>query len=707
MSTATAKTKKPKTSAKAKNGKTLVIVESPSKAKTIGRYLGSKYNVIASVGHVRDLPKSKLGIDKENDFEPQYIPIRGKGDIIKALKKEASKASAVYLATDPDREGEAISWHLAFLLGIDPASNCRIEFHEITKNTIKDAIKHPRPINLGLVDAQQARRVLDRLVGYEISPLLWRKVRKGLSAGRVQSAALKIICDREKEIMAFVPQEYWNISVLLQKQEGKNASFTAKLIEKNKEKITVKNKEENDKIISDLENGSFVVNSVVQKERSIKPAPPFTTSSMQQEAGNRLNFNSRKTMMIAQQLYEGVEIKGKGSTGLITYLRTDSVRIADVAKAAAAEYIENQYGKEYVGNNVYSNKKKDIQDAHEAIRPADLELSPMAIKSSLTPDQFKLYNLIWTRFIASQMTPARYNGMQINIENGEYGLRATGSELLFDGFRKVYKTQNEEDEGNLLPQVENGEQLLAKDITGEQAFTQPPARYTEASLVKELEEKNIGRPSTYAPIVSTLSDRKYVSREKKSLKPTDLGFVVNDMMEEHFKEIVDVNFTADMEDKLDAIEVNEIRWKKVVEDFYGPFSKELEEADKVIEKVKIEDQETGEMCEICGKPLVIKSGRFGDFIACSGYPECKNTKPIVEKVGVSCPSCGSDIVARRSKRGRLFYGCSGYPNCKMVFWNKPVNKKCPICGSIMTEKVGKKKQIVCSNADCGHIEDVE
>ena len=681
-------------------GKILVIVESPSKAKTIGKYLGTKYKVVASVGHVRDLPKSKLGIDKEDNFEPQYIPIRGKGSLIKELKKEANKASSIYLATDPDREGEAISWHLAFLLGIDPASNCRIEFNEITKNTIKEAIKNPRPINLGLVDAQQARRVLDRLVGYEISPLLWRKVRKGLSAGRVQSAALKIICDREREIQAFVPQEFWNISATFKK--GKK--FTAKLIEKNGEKITVPNKEENDKILKDLGNGKFVVSNVVEKERTLRPLPPFTTSSLQQEAGNRLNFNARKTMLIAQQLYEGIDIKGRGATGLITYLRTDSVRISDAAKTAAKEYIVDRFGPEFSGNNTFTNKKKDIQDAHEAIRPSDVELSPVVIKDSLTTDQFKLYNLIWTRFVASQMTPAVYNGMQVNIENGEYMLRATGSDLIFEGFRKIYKPQSEEEDDKMLPKVEKGEELSPEEILGEQAFTQPPARYTEASLVKELEEKNIGRPSTYAPIVSTLSERRYVSKEKRSLKATELGFVVNDMMEDYFKEIVDVNFTAEMEDKLDAIEMSQIEWKKVVGDFYGPFSKELEIADNSIEKVTIEAQETGEMCELCGKPLVIKTGRFGDFIACSGYPECKNTKPIMQTVGVKCPSCGSDLVARRSKRGRLFYGCSGYPNCKMVFWNKPVDKKCPNCGSLMTEKNGKEKQLVCSNSECGYTE---
>lgn len=682
------------------DGKILVIVESPSKARTIGKYLGSKYKVVASVGHVRDLPKSKLGIDKENNFDPQYIPIRGKGELIRELKKDASKSAKVYLATDPDREGEAISWHLAFLLGIDPASECRIEFNEITKNTIKEAIKHPRAIDLGLVDAQQARRVLDRLVGYEISPLLWRKVRKGLSAGRVQSAALKIICDREKEIQAFIPKEYWNISASFKK--GKK--FTAKLTDYHGKKISVENKEENDRIISDLKNGKFIVKNITEKERMVRPFPPFTTSSMQQEAGNRLNFNTRKTMMIAQQLYEGVEIKGSGSTGLITYLRTDSVRVADVAKAAAANFIKERYGDAYHSNNVYTNRKKDIQDAHEAIRPSDVTLTPETIKSSLTPDQYKLYSLIWGRFVASQMSQARFNGVQVTIENGDYELRANGSEVLFEGYRKVYRPTAEGDEDKMLPPLSEGEELKAEEIIGEQAFTQPPARYTEASLVKELEEKNIGRPSTYAPIVSTLTERRYVSREKRSLKATELGFLVNDMMEEYFKDIVDVNFTAEMEDKLDDIEMNKMEWKKVVGDFYGPFSQELAHADSAIEKIKIEDQPTGEVCELCGRPLVIKTGRFGDFIACSGYPECKNTKPIVKSIGVKCPSCGNEIVARKSKKGRLFYGCTGYPKCNMVFWNKPVNKECPNCGSLLTEKKTKNKKLVCSNPECGYTE---
>ena len=680
--------------------KTLVIVESPSKAKTIGKYLGANYKVIASVGHVRDLPKSKLGIDIENDFEPQYIPIRGKGDIIKELRKEAKKASKVYLATDPDREGEAISWHLANLLGIDLDTPCRIVFNEIIKSSIKDAIKHPRKIDLNLVDAQQARRVLDRLVGYQISPLLWRKVRKGLSAGRVQSAALKIICDREKEIKDFDPKEYWTITAEFKK--GKK--FSAKLMEYKKKKLVVENKEQNDKILAELNTGSYSVTALNQKERMKKPFAPFTTSSMQQEASTKLNFNTKKTMLIAQQLYEGVEIKGQGTVGLITYLRTDSVRISEEAKAAAADFINEKYGKEYLGKNVYSNKKKDIQDAHEAIRPSNISLEPEAIKDSLSNDQFKLYRLIWCRFMASQMTAAKFDNLQVEIENGDYTFKTTGSKLLFDGYQRVYKSSMDEDKDKILPALEKGELLDLIGLGGEQNFTQPPARYTEASLVKELEEKNIGRPSTYAPIVGTLSERKYVTREKKSLVPTELGFLVTGLMEEYFKEIVDVNFTAGMEDKLDDVEIKDLEWKKIIRDFYGPFEKELEVADHAIEKVTVEDQPTGETCELCGKPMVLKTGRFGEFIACSGYPECKNTKPIVKTIDVKCPKCGKDIVARKSKKGKLFYGCSGYPDCDQSYWYKPVDKKCPKCGALLIEKKTKAGNLACSNAECDYKE---
>jgi len=681
--------------------KTLVIVESPSKAKTIGRYLGSNYKVIASVGHVRDLPKSKLGIDIENDFEPQYIAIRGKGDLIKELKKEAKKASKIYLATDPDREGEAISWHLAYLLGIDESAACRVTFNEITKNTVKEAIKHPRQIDLNLVDAQQARRVLDRLVGYQISPLLWRKVSKGLSAGRVQSAALKIICDRENEITAFIPKEYWTIEAEFKK--GK--TFTAKLTEVNGSKISIDNKEQNDAILRELAAGSYTVSDITSRERNKKPFAPFTTSSLQQEASTKINFNTKKTMMVAQQLYEGVDVKGHGTIGLITYLRTDSVRISDEAKNAAAGFIKDRFGPEYHANNFYSNKKKDIQDAHEAIRPADVMLDPEDIKGSLTTDQYKLYKLIWCRFMASQMSPARFESMQVTIANGKYDLKAVGSRLLFDGYQKVYKTSADNDEKDkILPALDTGEKLEPVKVGGTQNFTQPPSRYTEASLVKELEDKNIGRPSTYAPIVGTLLDRKYVVREKKTLIPTELGFIVTGLMEEYFKEIVDVNFTAGMEDKLDDVEAKGTPWKQVIGDFYGPFAKELKAADEAIEKVETPQQLTGEVCELCGRPMAMKTGRFGDFIACTGYPECKNTKPIVKKIDVKCPKCGKDIVMKKSKRGKVFYGCSGYPDCDQSYWYRPVNKKCPLCGSLLVEKKSKSGSLACSNPDCSYKE---
>ncbi len=680
--------------------KILVIVESPSKAKTIGKFLGGRYKVIASVGHVRDLPKSKLGIDIENDFEPQYISIRGKGDIIKELKKEAKNASKVYLATDPDREGEAISWHLAFLLGIDPSTPGRIVFNEITEKAIKEAIKNPRPIDLSLVDAQQARRVLDRLVGYQISPLLWRKVRRGLSAGRVQSAALKIICDRENEIKNFKPQEFWTITADFSKKK----KFTAKLTEYKGEKIIIENKEKNDAVLAELEKGQFIVKSLEAKDRTRRASAPFTTSSLQQDAANKLNFSTRKTMMIAQQLYEGVEVKGRGTIGLVSYIRTDSVRISDEARAASKEYIVNTMGQQYYGNNVYKNRKKDVQDAHEAIRPSYVELEPEAIKESLSKDQYKLYSLIWNRFVASQMAPAKFKSLSVIIANGDYDFKATGSKMLFDGFLKVYSMSKDDETDRLLPDMEKGEVLKAVNIEGQQNFTQPPARFTEASLVKDLEEKDIGRPSTYAPIVATLTDRKYISKEKKSLIPTELGFIVTDMMEQYFKEIVDAGFTAQMEENLDDIETKGVRWKSVIEDFYDTLKDELKTADEQIEKVEFKEEPTGELCEKCGKPMVIKHGRFGAFAACTGYPECKNTKPIVQTIDVKCPKCGKDIVVRKSRKGRTFYGCSGYPDCDQVFWNKPVNKKCPKCGALLVEKKGKDTQYACSNSECDYRE---
>ena len=680
--------------------KILVIVESPSKAKTIGKFLGGRYKVIASVGHVRDLPKSKLGIDIENDFEPQYISIRGKGDIIKELKKAAKNASKVYLATDPDREGEAISWHLAFLLGIDPDAPCRIVFNEITERAIKEAIKNPRPIDLSLVDAQQARRVLDRLVGYQISPLLWRKVRRGLSAGRVQSAALKIICDRENEIKNFKPQEFWTITA----EFSKKKKFTARLTEYRGEKILIENKEKNDAVLEELKKGEFVVKSLEEKDRTRRAAAPFTTSSLQQDAANKLNFSTRKTMMIAQQLYEGIEVKGRGTIGLVSYIRTDSVRISDEARAASREFIVNTMGEQYYGNNVYKNRKKDVQDAHEAIRPSYVELEPESVKESLSRDQYKLYSLIWNRFVASQMAPAKFKALSVVIANGDYDFKANGSKMLFDGFLKVYSMSKDDEADRLLPDMEKGEVLQAVDIEGQQNFTQPPARFTEASLVKDLEEKDIGRPSTYAPIVATLTDRKYISKEKKSLIPTELGFIVTDMMEQYFKEIVDAGFTAQMEENLDDIETKGVRWKSVIEDFYDTLKDELKTADEQIEKVEFKEEPTGELCEKCGKPMVIKHGRFGDFVACTGYPECKNTKPIVKTIDVKCPKCGKDIVVRKSRKGRIFYGCSGYPDCDQVFWNKPVNKKCPKCGSLLVEKKGKDTKYACSNSECDYRE---
>ena len=698
---ATAKTAKsaPKTGKNAKK-KTLVIVESPSKAKTIGKSLGSSYKVIASVGHVRDLPKSKLGIDIDNDFEPEYISIRGKGDLIKELKKEAKAAGKVYLATDPDREGEAISWHLAYLLGIDADEPCRIVFNEITKDAIKNAVKNPRPIDLKLVDAQQARRVLDRLVGYQISPLLWRKIRRGLSAGRVQSAALKIICDRENLIKNFVPKEYWNINAVFKK--GKK--FTARLAERDGKKFIAENGEQASAAVSELNAGKYIVSQIVRKERTRKPFAPFTTSSLQQDAANKIGFTTRKTMMVAQQLYEGVEIKGMGTVGLVTYIRTDSVRISQEARAAARSYIEKNFGKQYAADNIYTNKKKDIQDAHEAIRPSRIDIDPEAIKDSLTKDQYSLYKLIWSRFLSSQMAAAVFDGMQVTIENGPYNLKASGSKLIFDGYQKVYSPNFDEDKDKLLPELTEGEELKAEDITSEQKFTEPPSRFTEASLVKDLEEKNIGRPSTYAPIIATLLDRKYIKREKKTLLPTDLGFLVTELMEQYFTEIVDAGFTAEMEDKLDDIEAKDLNWKQVVREFYGPLKEELEVADKAIEKVKLEDTLSGDICELCGRPMAIKTGRFGEFLACTGYPECKNTKAIVKSINVKCPDCGGDIVAKRGRSGKIFYGCSNYPDCKRAFWYKPTNRKCPQCGQLLLEKHTKNTKYVCSNDKCGYRE---
>ena len=687
--------------------KNLVIVESPSKAKTIGKFLGSKYKVIASVGHLRDLPKSRIGIDIENEFEPQYISIRGKGDIIKELKKEAKKANKVYLATDPDREGEAISWHIANLLNIDLQEECRIVFNEITKTAIQKAIKNPRKIDLKLVDAQQARRVLDRLVGYQISPLLWRKLQRGLSAGRVQSAALRMICDREDAIKEFVADEYWNIVATLSKETGdkkikEKNKFDAKLVKISGEKSVVTNEKSAKTIEKELAKGDYKVSSIEKKEKISNPHAPFTTSSLQQEAANKLGFSTKKTMIVAQQLYEGVLIPTRGTLGLLTYIRTDSVRISDEARQSAKNYIIEKFGDQYYAGAVYSNKKKDVQDAHEAIRPSHIDLTPDELYSVISKDQYNLYKLVWNRFIASQMSKAVYDSTAVNIENGKYSFRASGSVVKFDGYLKVYRNENETE--NKMPNVEKGDLLSLLNLDLEQCFTQPPPRYTEASLVKDLEEKDIGRPSTYAPIIATLAQRKYITKEKKSILPTDLGFLVTDLMKSYFNEIVDVGFTAQMEDKLDDIEVKDANWKKIIEEFYAIFSKSLKVADEQIEKVEIPDEPTGEICEICGKPMLKKNGRFGAFAACSGYPECKNTKPIVQKIGVSCPKCGKDIIQKKGKSGKIFYGCSGYPDCDQVFWNKPTDKKCPECSSLMVEKKNKKTNFACSNPECGYKE---
>lgn len=689
------KTRKRRTVASA--GKTLLIVESPSKAKVISKYLGSKYHVIASVGHVRDLPKSRLGVDIDNNFEPEYINIRGKGDTIKELKKEAAAANRVLLATDPDREGEAISWHIAHLLDIEPEEPCRVKFNEINKEAVKAAIKDVNPIEEGLVDSQQARRVLDRIVGYQISPLLWKKVQRGLSAGRVQSAALKIICDRENEINDFVPEEFWSITADFGKE------FTAPLSKISGKKAHVPNEDAANKIETELADGKYVVADVKSGDKKFKPYAPFTTSSMQQDAANKIGFQTRKTMQVAQQLYEGVTIKGMGARGLITYLRTDSVRVSDQAKASALSYIKDNYGEKYAGNNFYSNKKKAMQDAHEAIRPSDVTLDPLSIKDSLTPDQFKLYDLIWRRFVASQMATSSYATNTVLIENGKYEFKSTGSRLIFDGWRRVYPVTSEK--GAVVPELEVGQELGLDKLIKEQKFTQPPARYTEASLVKEMEDKNIGRPSTYATIISTLTTRRYVKREKKSLVPTKLGFEVIGILAEYFKNIVDVSFTSDMEDNLDKIELKEVEWKNVISDFYKDFSKDLKIADEEVAKLEREVVLSDEVCEKCGKPMAYKEGRFGRFLACTGYPECQNTKPIVKSTGVKCPKCGKDIIERKSRKtGIIFYGCSGYPECDMSFWDKPTGETCPKCGSMIVETKGKNKTKKCSNSECDYKE---
>lgn len=689
-------------------GQKLVIVESPAKAKTIEKYLGKNYVVEASMGHVRDLPKSQLGVDIENEYNPKYITIRGKGELLSKLRKLAKKSDKIYLATDPDREGEAISWHLANVLKIDENENCRIEFNEITKDAVKNSIKHPRKINCNLVDAQQARRVLDRLVGYEISPLLWRNVKWGLSAGRVQSAALKLICDREEEIKKFNPEEYWTVDVKLKK--GKK-SFPVKLTTKNKKKIEIKNKEQADQIIDELKENEYIVSKIKKGTKNKNPLAPFTTSTLQQEASKKLNFMTKKTMSVAQQLYEGVEVKKFGTVGLITYMRTDSVRISKEAQEKALNFIDEIYGKQYVPEEprVYKGKK-NIQDAHEAIRPTYVEITPEIAKANLSNDQYKLYALIWKRFIASQMATCILNTNSLEIKNGDYTLRASGSTIKFDGFMKVYEyISGEEEESVLLPELEENEILKEESIEGKQHFTQPPARYSEAAFVKLLEEKGIGRPSTYVPTISTLISRKYVDREKKILIPTELGFIVNDILSNYFKQIVDTDFTAEMEVKLDNVEAGKESWTHIVDEFFTPLKEDIEKAEKEISKVIIEDKVSDVPCDKCGRLMVIKHGRFGDFLACPGYPECQNTKPIVEEVDANCPLCGGKILVKRSKKGNRFYGCSNYPECNFVSWYEPTNEKCPECGSYMVKRYSKSKgeYLQCSDKECKYEKIIE
>jgi DNA topoisomerase-1 len=685
--------------------KNLVIVESPAKAKTIGKFLGKNYKVKASVGHVRDLPKSSLGIDIENNYEPKYITIRGKGPVVKELKDEAKKSSKVFLATDPDREGEAISWHLAHILDIDENELVRVEFNEITKDAVLNAMKNPRVLDKNLVDAQQARRVLDRLVGYKISPLLWRKIKKGLSAGRVQSVAVKLICDREKEIKAFIPQEYWSIKALLENEKIPfEASFYGIVEEGKDKKVELFNKEEVDNILNTIDKDNFIVNEVKKGTKKRNPYAPYTTSTLQQDASKRLGFSTKKTMMVAQQLYEGIDLKKEGSIGLITYMRTDSTRVSEEAVKLTKSFIIENYGKAYTnGGKLYNNKsKKETQDAHEGIRPTSTLRRPEDIKGSLTLDQFKLYNLIWKRFVSSQMSPANYDTLSVKILSNDNIFKASGSKLKFEGFLKVYNTNEGEDKDMEIPILKEGDKVKVRRIEPNQHFTQPPSRYTEASLIKILEELGIGRPSTYAPTISTILNREYVNFDKKSFVPTELGSLVNDLLEKYFKDIINEEFTAELEEKLDKIAEGEYAWQLVVDEFYKEFDVVLKKAEEEIGKIKIEDEVTDVVCEKCGKNMVVKYGRYGKFLACPGYPECKNTKPIVDELNVSCPNCGGKIVRRKSKKGRVFYGCSNFPECNFVSWDEPIEEKCPNCGSPMVKKKNKKGTIIkCMDKECG------
>ncbi len=681
----------------------LVIVESPAKAKTIERYLGKKYKVKASMGHVRDLPKSQTGVDVENNFEPKYITIRGKGPVLKELKTAAKKADKIFLAADPDREGEAIAWHLAHSLNMDVDSECRVVFNEITKDAVKESFKHPRTINMDLVDAQQARRILDRLVGYNISPLLWQKVKKGLSAGRVQSVAVKMIIDRENEIKNFKPEEYWSIDAdFLKGKQSFEGSFYG--VDGKKKKLS--SREDVDKILQTMDDKGFIVDKVNKRERKRNPSPSFITSSLQQEAARKLNFRARKTMMVAQQLYEGIDLGKRegGITGLITYMRTDSTRVSDTAKSQAKEYIEKNYGKEYSGSSRKAKNAEGAQDAHEAIRPTNALRSPDSLKQTLSRDQFRLYKLIWERFIASQMAPAVMDTMTVHLSNNGVEFRASGSKIKFKGFMGVYiESSDDQDKkkDKWLPNLEVGETVKTSKITPNQHFTQPPPRYTEARLVKTMEEKGIGRPSTYAPTLDTIQRRGYVALDNRRFIPTELGEIVTKLIEEFFPEIIDVAFTVKMEDDLDAIEEGKTEWISILDQFYQGFDKRLEKAHQEMEKVEIRDEPAGITCEKCGHEMVYKMGRYGKFLACSNFPECRNTKPILKEIGVKCPKCkDGNIVERKTKKKRTFYGCDKYPECDFISWDKPVGRDCPKCDSMLVEKKSKKKvQVQCSNCD--------
>lgn len=679
----------------------LVIVESPAKAKTIKKFLGNSYEVLASNGHVRDLPKSQLGIDIANNYEPKYITIRGKGDLLAKLRKEVKKADKVYLATDPDREGEAISWHLSHVLKLDTDKENRIVFNEITKNAVKSSIKEARRLDMNLIDAQQARRVLDRMVGYTISPLLWNKIKRGLSAGRVQSVALRIICDREEEINSFIPEEYWNLEAHFE-LNGKKNPLVAKYIGKNKNKTVISSKEEATGILDELNNADFIIREIKRGERIRKSPLPFTTSTLQQEASKTLNFSTSKTMQLAQQLYEGINIKGHGSVGLITYLRTDSVRISNEADTMVKEYIEKEYGKDFVIPEVNNGRTdRKVQDAHEAIRPTSVYFTPAEIKDSLTRDQFRLYQLIWKRFVASRMQPARYETTSIRIEANEHWFSTAASKLLFEGFLSVYQMDEDSDDIKATYETLNeGDVLKLRELVNSQHFTQPPAHFTEATLVKTLEELGIGRPSTYSPTISTIIARRYVVKENKNLYTTELGEAVNKIMVKAFPSIVDVNFTANMESLLDSVEDGVVDWKTIVSNFYPDLEEAVDKAREELDKIHIADEVSNEVCELCGRNMVIKYGPHGKFLGCPGFPDCKNTKPYLEKIGVKCPSCGNDIVIRKTKKGRRYYGCSNHPDCSFMAWQKPSTQKCEKCQSIMVEKGNK---LVCSNDTCGYV----